>query len=32
MDRYEIVKVNSMQDPNADNAYGVLLGDCHCGN
>jgi uncharacterized protein YbbC (DUF1343 family) len=26
----KIVKANSSNDPNADNSYGVLLGDCHC--
>lgn len=26
----KVVKVNSMNDPNRDNAYGVLLGESHC--
>lgn len=26
----KIVKVNSTNDPKADNAYGVLLGQSHC--
>ena len=28
----KIVKAGSTEDKNADNAYGVLLGDCHCQN
>lgn len=28
--RVKIVKTNSFNDPNADNAYGVLLGECYC--
>jgi hypothetical protein len=28
----KIVKVNSTNDPNSDNAYGVLLGESHCEN
>jgi len=26
----KVVKVGSMKDPKADNAYGVLLGESHC--
>lgn len=26
----KVVKVNSINDPNSDNAYGVLLGESHC--
>jgi hypothetical protein len=26
----KIVKVNSINDPNSDNAYGVLLGESNC--
>ena len=26
----KVVKVNSAKDPNADNAYGVLLGESNC--
>jgi hypothetical protein len=26
----KVVKVNSTKDPNADNAYGVLLGEAYC--
>lgn len=26
----KIVKANSSNDPNADNSYGVLLGESHC--
>lgn len=28
----KVVKVNSTNDANADNAYGVLLGESHCEN
>lgn len=28
----KVVKVNSINDPNSDNAYGVLLGESHCEN
>ena len=28
----KVVKVNSTNDPNSDNAYGVLLGESHCEN
>jgi len=28
----KVMKVNSINDPNADNAFGVLLGEAHCGN
>ena len=28
----KVVKVNSTNDPNSDNAYGVLLGESHCKN
>ena len=28
----KVVKVNSINDPNSDNAYGVLLGESNCGN
>jgi hypothetical protein len=30
IDRVKIVKHNSSTDPNRDNAYGVLLGECYC--
>jgi hypothetical protein len=26
----KVVKYGSMNDAKADNAYGILLGDCHC--
>ncbi len=26
----KVVKVNSSEDPNSDNAYGILLGESHC--
>ena len=28
--RVKLVKVNSSNDPNRDNAYGILLGECVC--
>lgn len=28
----KVVKVNSTDNPNSDNAYGVLLGESHCEN
>ncbi len=28
--RVKIVKLGSQNDPNKDNAYGVLLGECYC--
>lgn len=28
----KVVKVGSINDPNSDNAYGVLLGESHCEN
>lgn len=30
VNRVKIVKAYSSKDPNADNAYGVLLGECYC--
>ena len=28
----KVIKVGSSNDPNADNAYGILLGESHCEN
>jgi hypothetical protein len=28
----KVVKINSTNEPNSDNAYGVLLGESHCEN
>lgn len=30
VDRVKVVKYGSTKDPNRDNAYGVLLGECDC--
>jgi hypothetical protein len=30
IDRVKITKVGSTNDPDRDNAYGVLLGECYC--
>lgn len=30
VDRVKVIKYGSSKDPNRDNAYGVLLGECDC--
>jgi hypothetical protein len=30
IDRVKVTKVGSTNDPNRDNAYGILLGECYC--